>query len=45
MKIPSHFYDSESGLHYNYLRDYESGTGRYLQNDPADMQGLVEFSN
>jgi len=28
-------YDAESGLHYNYCRTYDPGTGTYLEADPA----------
>lgn len=27
------------GIYYNYLRDYESATGRYLESDPIGMNG------
>ncbi len=40
MRFPGHLYDSESGTHYNYLRDgYEPATGRYTQSDPVGLHG------
>lgn len=36
--LPGQIYDSESGTHYNYLRDgYEPSTGRYTQSDPIGI--------
>jgi RHS repeat-associated protein len=40
MRFAGQFYDSESGLHYNYLRDgYDSQNGRYTQSDPIGLNG------
>ncbi|ARN73937.1 RHS repeat-associated core domain-containing protein [Oceanicoccus sagamiensis] len=36
------YFDEESGLAYNYYRDYDPTTGRYIQSDPV---GLVDGSN
>jgi RHS repeat-associated protein len=35
MRYPGQWYDSESKLHYNYLRDYDPATGRYVESDPV----------
>jgi len=37
LRFPGQQYDAESGLHYNYFRDYESVTGRYVQSDPIGL--------
>jgi len=39
MRFAGQRYDSASGLHYNYFRDYEPGTGRYTQSDPIGLAG------
>jgi RHS repeat-associated protein len=32
-------YDAETGLHYNYFRDYDPSTGRYGESDPIGLKG------
>ena len=36
LRFPGQQYDRETGTHYNYFRDYEAGTGRYVQSDPVE---------
>jgi RHS repeat-associated protein len=31
------YYDTETSVHYNYFRDYDSGIGRYVQSDPLGV--------
>jgi RHS repeat-associated protein len=37
LRLPGQYFDSETGLHYNYFRDYDPATGRYVQSDPAGL--------
>lgn len=41
LRFPGQQYEAESGLHYNYFRDYEAGTGRYVESDPIGLMGGV----
>ena len=39
LRFPGQYYDAETGLHYNYHRDYDPATGRYLTPDPIGLAG------
>jgi RHS repeat-associated protein len=39
LRFPGQQYDANSGLNYNYFRDYDPGTGRYVQSDPIGLNG------
>jgi RHS repeat-associated protein len=38
-RFPGQVFDSETGLHYNFHRDYNPQTGRYMQSDPIGLEG------
>jgi RHS repeat-associated protein len=39
LRFPGQYFDQETGTHYNYYRDYEPATGRYVQSDPIGLRG------
>jgi RHS repeat-associated protein len=39
LRFPGHYYDVETGLHYNRFRYYDPVLGRYLQCDPLGVAG------
>jgi RHS repeat-associated protein len=41
LRLPGQIEDAETGLHYNYFRDYDPQTGRYVQSDPIGLAGGI----
>lgn len=39
LRFPGQVFDVETGLHYNYFRDYDPSIGRYTQSDPIGLAG------
>jgi len=40
-RLPGQYYQSESGLFYNYYRDYDPLTGKYVESDLVGLKGGV----
>ncbi|MGH6813557.1 MAG: RHS repeat domain-containing protein [Methylocella sp.] len=41
LRFPGQFYDARAKLHYNYFRDYDPNTGRYIESDPIGLAGGI----
>jgi RHS repeat-associated protein len=39
LRFPGQFFDPETGLHYNYFRDFDPQSGRYIASDPIGILG------
>ena len=39
LRFAGQYEDQESGTYYNYFRDYDPETGRYITSDPIGLQG------
>ena len=39
LRLPGQYYDRETALHYNMMRDYDSSIGRYVESDPIGLDG------
>lgn len=40
-RFPGQLYDKETNNYYNYYRDYDPQTGRYIESDPIRLQGGI----
>jgi RHS repeat-associated protein len=41
LRFPGQYYQAETGLNYNYFRDYDPQTGRYFESDPLGLAGGI----
>lgn len=41
LRFPGQYADSETGLYYNYFRDYDPTTGRYIESDPIGLNSGI----
>ncbi|WP_175597049.1 RHS repeat protein [Peristeroidobacter soli] len=41
LRFPGQIAMAETGLNYNYLRDYDPNTGRYIQSDPIGLRAGI----
>jgi RHS repeat-associated protein len=42
LRFPGQQFDNATALNYNYFRDYESATGRYVESDPVGLDYGVD---
>jgi RHS repeat-associated protein len=44
LRFPGQYFDKETLRHYNYFRDYDPTTGRYIEADPIGLAGGSMFT-
>ena len=45
LRLPGQYFDNETGKHYNYFRDYDPASGRYIESDPIGLKGGLSTYN
>jgi len=43
LRFPGQYYDAETGLNYNYFRDYNPSIGGYIESDPIGLWGGINL--
>ncbi|HZR02001.1 MAG TPA: RHS repeat-associated core domain-containing protein, partial [Burkholderiales bacterium] len=43
LRFPGQYFDKETNLHYNYYRDYDPSTGRYIEPEPLGLVGDINL--